>query len=82
MERDSLPEQGDRLSDASCRWRDGWTDGQAQHCLVRVPGELRKFCVSVEGLGTPRTLLRGGAAPSPSQRWGNQGTKQFSNRHR
>lgn len=63
----------------SCRWRDGWTDGQAQHCPVRVPEGLRKYCVPKEGLCTPRMLLRGAAASSPSQRWGNWGTKHFSN---
>ena len=78
MESYSLQEQGDRdklpkqtVCNASCRWRDGWTDGEAQHCPVRVPEVLRNYCVPKEGLCTPRTLLRGGAASSPSQRWGN-----------
>lgn len=31
-----------------------------KHCLVRVPEELRKYCVPIEGLWTSRTLLRGG----------------------
>lgn len=42
--------KGTDLSDASCRWRDGWTGGQAQHCPVRVPEELRKYYVPIEGL--------------------------------
>lgn len=75
--RDKLSEQTAR--NAFCRWRDGWTDGQAQHRPVRVPEGLRKYCVLKEGLCTPRMLLRGGAASSPSQRWGNWGTKHFSN---
>jgi len=75
MERHSLQEQGgqgrapgpDACND-SCTQRHGWTDGQAQHCQVRVPEVLRKYCAPEEGLCTPRTFLRGGAALSPSQR--------------
>lgn len=67
--KSKLPEQ--TACNASCKWRDGWTDGQAQHCPVRVPEVLRKYCVPRVGLCTPSRLLRGGAAASPSQRWGN-----------
>lgn len=42
--------KGTDLSDASGRWRDGWTDGQARHRPVRVPEELKKYCVPIEGL--------------------------------
>lgn len=67
--RDKLLEQTARS--ASCTWRDGWTDGQAQHRPIRMPEVLRKYYIPKEGLCTPRTLLRGEAASSPSQRWGN-----------